>query len=246
MTDNKLIAEVNGKEIFESDVYDLMAGIEDRDRFNSKEGFNILADEVVNQELLLNDALDKGLDKDEEFARELELVRNNMLKNYAMHKIFDQVTITDDEVRDYYEKNKDTLFSPFIYTASHILVENEDQAKKIKTELDNGLDFGEAARKYSIDPSAQNGGSLGQFPKGIMVKEFQDGLDTIEVGEISEPIKSEFGYHIIKLTDKTTDERNYDDIKEQVKSTYEMGKRQDKYLEVINELLDKSEVKKYY
>ncbi|KAA5773195.1 peptidylprolyl isomerase, partial [Pseudomonas aeruginosa] len=85
------------------------------------------------------------------------------------------------------------------YTASHILVDEEAKALEICKEIEEGLAFEDAARKYSKDPSAANGGKLGTFPKGVMVKEFQDGLEELEVGEISKPVKSQFGYHLIKL-----------------------------------------------
>ena len=246
MSENKLLAEVNGKKIYEDDVFHLLAGIEDKQRFNSKEGFNILTDELVNQELILQNAKENNFDQEDEFRQRLEEVKNDMLKNYAMHKIFNEVTINDDEVLDYYNKNKDTLFSPTTYTASHILVEDENKANKILEEIENGLDFAEAAKKYSLDPSKDNGGSLGTFPKGVMVPEFQEGLDKLSIGEISKPVKSQFGYHLIKLDDKKVNEQNFEDIKDNVRSTYEMIKRQEKYLELVNDLYKKSEVKKYY
>ena len=246
MSENKLLAEVNGKKIYEDDVYHVLDSIEDKQRFNSKEGFDILTDELVNQELILQDAKENKFDQEEEFIERFEAVKNDMLKNYAMHKIFNEVTINDDEVLDYYNKNKETLFSPTTYTASHILVEDEKKAKNILEEIKNGLDFAEAAKKYSIDPSKDNGGSLGTFPKGVMVAEFQEGLDKLSIGEVSEPVKSQFGYHLIKLDDKKVNEQNFEDIKDNVRSTYEMIKRQEKYLELVNELYKKSEVKKYY
>lgn len=246
MSENKLLAEVNSKKIYEDDVYRLLSGIEDKQRFNSKEGFNILTDELVNQELILQNAKENYFDKEDEFIERLEEVKNDMLKNYAMHKIFNEVTINDDEVADYYEKNKDTMYNPSTYTASHILVDDEDKANEILDEIKNGLDFAEAAKKYSLDPSKDNGGSLGTFPKGVMVAEFQEALDELSVGEISKPIKSQFGYHIIKLEDKKLIEQKFEDIKDQVKSTYEMVKRQEKYLNLVSELAKKAEVKKYY
>ena len=100
---NKLLAEVNGKKIYTSDVYQLMNSIEDRERFNIEEGIKILADEMINQEILLKDAYDEGLDQDEEFVKELDLVKTKMLKNYAMHKIFEEVNINYDEIKKYYE-----------------------------------------------------------------------------------------------------------------------------------------------
>lgn len=246
MSENKLIAEVNGVKIYQEDLFNLLSSIEDKNRFNSKEGLNILADELVNQELLLQYAKENKLDNEEEFAKELEIVKNNMLKNYAMHKIFEKVSVSEDEIKNYYEENKDTLFSPVTYTASHILLENEEMADKVMDEINEGLDFKDAAIKYSLDPTKNNGGSLGSFPKGVMVKEFQEGLDSLKIGEISKPIKTQFGYHIIKLDNKVDSSNTYDDIKDKVKSTYEMVKRQEKYIEKIKDLTKKAEINKYY
>lgn len=246
MSENKLIAEVNGVKIYQEDLFNLLAAMEDKARFNSKEGLNVLADELVNQELLLQDAKKNKLDIEEEFVKELEIVKNNMLKNYAMHKIFEKVSVSEDEIKNYYEENKDTLFSPVTYTASHILLESEEMADKVLDQINDGLDFKEAAKKFSLDPTKDNGGSLGSFPKGVMVKEFQEGLDKLKIGQISKPIKTQFGYHIIKLDNKMDSSNTYDDIKDKVKSTYEMVKRQEKYIEKIKDLTKKAEINKYY
>lgn len=246
MSENKVLAKVNGKEILLSDVYNLMSAMPDRDRFNNEEGVKALADELVNQELILEDAKKREIDKEKQFQDELDLVKDNMLKNYAMQKILNQVQISDKELIDYYNENKESLFNSSTYTASHILVDSLDKAKEVLEEINNGLDFADAAKKYSLDPSKENGGSLGTFPKGVMVKEFQDGLDSIEVGQISKPVKSQFGYHIIKLDDKKEEDNSFEKIKDQVKATYEMKKRQEKYLEVVNQLLKTAEVKKFY
>lgn len=246
MSENKLIAEVNGVKIYQEDLFNLLAAMEDKARFNSKEGLNVLADELVNQELLLQDAKENKLDNEEEFVKELEIVKNNMLKNYAMHKIFEKVSVSEDEIENYYQENKDTLFSPVTYTASHILLESEEMADKVLDQINEGLDFKQAAKKYSLDPTKDNGGSLGSFPKGVMVKEFQEGLDKLKIGEISKPIKTQFGYHIIKLDNKVDSSNTYDDIKDKVKSTYEMVKRQEKYIEKIKDLTKKAEINKYY
>lgn len=246
MSENKLIAEVNGVKIYQEDLFNLLAAMEDKARFNSKEGLNVLADELVNQELLLQDAKENKLDNEEEFVKELEIVKNNMLKNYAMHKIFEKVSVSEDEIENYYQENKDTLFSPVTYTASHILLESEEMADKVLDQINEGLDFKQAAKKYSLDPTKDNGGSLGSFPKGVMVKEFQEGLDKLKIGEISKPIKTQFGYHIIKLDNKVDSSNTYDDIKDKVKSTYEMVKRQEKYIDKIKDLTKKAEINKYY
>ncbi len=244
---NKLLAEVNGKKIYSNDVYAFMANIEGGARFQNEEGIKVLADEMVNQEILLIDAYKMGINKDEDFEKELKIVEENMLKNYAMHKIFEQVDASDDELRKYYEENKELVSPNTTYTASHILVDEEAKALEICKEIEEGLAFEDAARKYSKDPSAANGGTLGTFPKGVMVKEFQDGLEELGVGEISKPVKSQFGYHLIKLENINNEEaKEFEEVKDQVYQMYIMVKRQEKYLEKLNQISKDIEVKKYY
>lgn len=244
---NKLLAEVNGKKIYRNDVISFMQNIEGGQRFQNEEGIKVLTDEMVNQEIVLADAYKNKLDEEEEFKNELSLVKDNMLKNYAMHKIFESVNPTDDELKKYYEENKEVITPNKTYTASHILVDDETKAEDIYKEIEEGLDFKEAAKKYSKDPSAASGGSLGTFPKGVMVKEFQDGLDSLEIGEISKPVKSQFGYHLIKLEDiNDAEAKPFEEVKDQVYQTYLMVKRQEKYLEKLNEISKDAEVKKYY
>ena len=244
---NKLLAEVNGKKIYRNDVISFMQNIEGGARFQNEEGIKVLTDEMVNQEIVLADAYKNKLDNDEEFKNELNLVKENMLKNYAMHKIFESVNPTEDDLKGYYEANKELVIPQKTYTASHILVDDEQKANDIYDEIEEGLDFKEAAKKYSKDPSAASGGSLGTFPKGVMVKEFQDGLDSLEVGEISKPVKSQFGYHLIKLEDvNSAEDKPFEEVRDQVYQTYLMVKRQEKYLEKLNEISKSVEVKKYY
>ena len=244
---NKLLAEVNGKKIYSNDVYAFMSNIEGGARFQNEEGIKVLADEMVNQEILLIDAYNMGIDKDEEFQKELKLVEENMLKNYTMHKIFEEVEASDDELRSYYEENKEVINPKTTYTASHILLDDEDKAIEVIKEIEEGLEFSQAAMKYSKDPIAASGGSLGTFPKGVMVKEFQDGLEQLEVGEISKPVKSQFGYHIIKLDNINNEEaKDFEEVKDQVYQMYIMVKRQEKYLEKLNKVSKDIEVKKYY
>lgn len=247
MENNKLLAEVNGKKIYRNDVISFMQNIEGGARFQNEEGIKVLTDEMVNQEIILQDAYKNKVDEDEEFQNELNLVKDNMLKNYAMHKIFENINPTEDDLKRYYEENKELIVPNKTYTASHILVDNEDKANGIYKEIQDGLDFKEAARKYSKDPSAASGGSLGTFPKGVMVKEFQDGLDSLKVGEISKPVKSQFGYHLIKLDDVNNEkEKDFEEVRDQVYQTYLMVKRQEKYLEKLKEISKDVEVKKYY
>jgi len=90
--------------------------------------------------------------------------------------------------------------------ASHILVKTEEEAKKLLDDIKSDkISFEDAAIEYSLCPSGQTGGDLGYFPKGVMVKEFEDACFSMDIGEISEPVKTQFGWHLIQLTGKTND-----------------------------------------
>ena len=86
--------------------------------------------------------------------------------------------------------------------ASHLLVKTEEEALKLKEEIAAGKEFAQAAMEVSLCPSGQNGGDLGYFTKGQMVKEFEDACFSMEVGEVSAPIKTQFGYHLLWVTQK--------------------------------------------
>lgn len=107
------------------------------------------------------------------------------------------IKVTEKELKEAYEAKKPEV------KASHILVQDEKTAKEVKAKLDKGEDFAKLAKEYSQDPgSAQNGGDLGFFGPGKMVPEFEEAAYKLKKGEVSEPVKSSFGYHIIKVTDK--------------------------------------------
>ncbi len=114
-----------------------------------------------------------------------------------------KVKVSDQDVKEYYEKNKEKFAPVTQVRASHILVKSEEEAKKIEERLKKGEDFAEIAKKSSIDTAtAKNGGDLGYFSRGQMDPDFETAAIKLKKGEISEPVKTKTGYHIIKVTDK--------------------------------------------
>jgi foldase protein PrsA len=150
----------------------------------------------------------------------LDSVKNNVQSFLLTEKLLkDRVSISDDQIKEYFEANKESFAQQEQVEASHILVEDEETAKEVKDNLDDGGDFAELAKEYSTDTSnSESGGELGYFAKGEMVTEFDDKAFAMKKGEISEPVKTEFGYHIIKVTDKKdAKEAVLDDHKEEIK-----------------------------
>lgn len=244
---NKVLAEVGNKKITQDEVMKFIGAMQGGQQFMNPQGIHQIADELVNQELLYVDALEKGLDKDKEFIDEVEFTKSNMLKNYAMHMIFKDIDVNDEELKDYYNNNKEAMKVPESYKAKHILVNELDEAEKIYSEIENGKSFEDAANEYSLDNHDNNGGDLGEFPKGTMVKEFEEALDKLDEEEVSKPVKTQFGYHLIKLDHKHESYLpEFDQIKDRLRETLMMIRRQEKYLEEVERIRKKVDVKKYY
>lgn len=244
MSENKVLAIVNGNEITEQDVNILLQRLGQRgQQFQSPEGKKHLLQELINQELMYAEAIETEMDKDEEFIDELESAKKEILKNYAIKKLFEDVDIDDTEVKKYYEENKAQFKKPESIKASHILLKTEEKANEIKEKLDNGESFEELAREYSTCPSKEQGGDLRFFTKGQMVPEFENVAFNMEEGNISDPVKTQFGYHVIKLTDKQpAQEANFEEVKDQLKQQLLAMKQSQVYMNKGNELKEKFEV----
>ncbi|MGJ7910253.1 peptidylprolyl isomerase [Neobacillus sp. LXY-1] len=130
-----------------------------------------------------------------------------MLQEKAAMK---DIKVTDKELKDYYNNYKPEI------NARHILVADEAKAKEVKQKLDSGAKFEDVAKEYSTDTAtAQNGGDLGWFGSGKMDPDFEKAAYALDVNQISEPVKSQFGYHIIQVTDKKKKE-SYAKMKDQI------------------------------
>lgn len=144
-----------------------------------------------------------------------EFTKNRLLQERVNNKVVGKITVTDQEMQDYYEKNKDQFKEPEQVKVSHILVKTEDEAKKIREEIVGGLDFAEAAKKYSTEAATKRkGGDLGFVQKGVMAAEFDQAAFALDVGQVSQPVKTQFGWHLIKMFEqKEARDRSFDEIK---------------------------------
>lgn len=157
------------------------------------------------------------------------------------------VKITDAEMRDYFEKHKDELGKPAEVHARHILVDSEEKARDIKARLDGGADFAELAQKESTDTgSAPNGGDLGLFARGRMVPEFEEAAFALEVGAVSDPVKTKFGYHVIRVEErKEAVVAEYDKVQEEVRKKIMREALQEKFPDWLNALKSAAKIRNY-
>lgn len=141
--------------------------------------------------------------------------------------------VSDKDAKKYFDEHKETLAQ---VKASHILVADENTANEVKKKIDNGADFAELAKEYSKDTANSNkGGDLGYFTKDKMVKEFADKAFSMKKGEVSEPVKTSYGYHIIKVDDKK-------DTADSLKDDISKALNDKKYSDYLTKLFNKANV----
>ena len=161
-----------------------------------------ILEELINLELLTQQAEKLELDQLTEVAAALQLQYTQIMANAYLEKIGEDIQIGDEQMRAEYERQVGNL-EQSEYKASHILLETEQDAIAVIGQLENGGDFAALAQQKSLDPAGVNGGDLGWFQPGTMVPEFQTAVEALEVGGTTPiPIQSEFGWHVIKLIDK--------------------------------------------
>ncbi|MEW6215568.1 MAG: peptidylprolyl isomerase [Nitrospirota bacterium] len=172
--------------------------------FEGSSGKEKFLEELIKKEVLYQEALKKGLDKDAEFLGKVKDFKKISLIGLLLEKeIESKAKVTDQDVKNYYEEHKEEFTPVSQIRASHILLKTEEEAKRVLERLRKGEDFAQIAKKTSIDTgSAKKGGDLGFISRGQMVREFEVEALKLKLGEISELVKTQFGYHIIKVTDK--------------------------------------------
>jgi len=172
--------------------------------FAGEQGKEKFLNEIINKEMLYQEAVKKGLDKTPDFQKKLEEFRKLTLVTELFEKeIMAKAKISEQEAKDYYDKNKEEFAPTTQIKASHILVKTEAEAEKVRERLQKGEKFGDIAKAVSMDPgSAKNNGDLGYFSKGQMVPEFEKAAASLKIGDISVPVQTQYGYHIIKVTDR--------------------------------------------
>lgn len=240
--ENKVLATVNGSKITQEDLESAIKRFpSDRQSYlNTDDGKKQLLEEMVSFELIYNYAKDSGLDKDQSYINKVELVKKEILTQTAIAKVMSEVTVKDSEIEDYYKVNKDKLVNPESVVARHILVDTEQKANDVLKEINDGMSFEDAARKYSSCPSKAQGGNLGKFTRGQMVPEFEDAAFSIDVNVVSKPIKTQFGYHLIKVEQKMPKSpKSYDEVKGTIKNNLLQQRQSYKYNELNKQLKEK-------
>lgn len=253
----KIYSMQYGEDIMDQDIQE---GVTLRDSLKEEVMNKLIMDELIQQ-----DAEEKGIEVtqeeideikqnqvemvggEEDFKKYLEsqdmteedfdkIIKKNIIAEKHRDLVFEEAEVTDEKVNEYFNENKEYLEK---LEASHILLETEEEARNILNQLNEGKDFAVLAEEFSLDPgSAANGGQLGQFGRGEMVEEFEMAAFDLEEGEISEPIKTDHGFHIIKLTKKIN---TIDDLRAEIEEEI----KADEYRNLLESLRHQAKVSTY-
>jgi len=236
---NKILASVAGNPITEAELEMALASMGQRGQaYNNPQGRQVLLEQLIAQKLFLMDAQKNLMEREPEFKEQLKRVKEEMLTNYAIKKAVEKVRVTDDEIQKFYDENPDQFEAGMTYNASHILVDSEEKAAEIAAQINAGeISFEDAARANSTCPSGQQGGELGDFGHGQMVPEFEAACDTLEIGEMSAPVQTQFGWHLVKLNKKEDGGKMaLAEVKDQIRQALMQQKQQAAYQSRINQL----------
>ena len=257
---SNVVASVNGENITKDELYDAMLKQSGQQALDSLITKKIVELEAKKQKIAVSEQdiqneLNKYYEKyggREAFGQALaqngftlDEVKKDFDLNVKVKKLLaPKIKIPEEEIRTYFNENKASFAQGKQVKASHILVNTKEKANEIKDKLAKGEDFAKLAKENSTDSGSKaNGGDLGFFGRGQMAKEFEDAALALKVGEISAPVKTKYGYHIIKVTDiKDAKEASYEQSKAKISDLLLEQKLQTEYSTWLQELYPKYKI----
>jgi len=247
-----ILVTVNGKNITKQDAEQFVAAAQQGAHFAQldKPQQEMIKQRLIEKVLFTELAKNEGVDKNPEFIKNMEKIKEELLVNMWMKLQLETAIISDSEAKEFYEKNKAKFNQHESVQAKHILVQTEDEAKAIIKDLKSlkgdalKTKFIELAKSKSTGPSGPKGGDLGTFTKGQMVPEFSKAVWELKDGSITEkPVKTQFGYHVILLEKKNVAQSlSYDKVKEKIILSLKQKQFAGKIAEMAKELKAKAKI----
>lgn len=241
--ENKVLAVVAGEEITEADLNDFLRNVpQEQQAYLSNPQFRQqYLEQLIALRMFSKLGEEEKLDETEEFKVILESAKKDILAQLTIAETLKGIHVTDEEAEDYYKSNKSQFSKGETVKAKHILTEEEEKCSEILASIENGeKTFEEAAKEFSTCPSGQRGGDLGEFGKGQMVPEFEKAAFGAEIGKIVGPVKTSFGYHLIKVESKNgASETPYEQVKDSIKARMLQQKQNDAYNAKVRALKEK-------
>jgi peptidyl-prolyl cis-trans isomerase C len=217
-----------------------------RKKYPGREGRKQFLEELIDREVLLQEAKRRGTDQDRALLERVERFKERGILDLLMRDEVDsRVTVSPEEVKAYYDAHRESFTAPDEFKASHILVRTEAEALELRKQLERGKDFAELARTHSVDATTKSkGGDLGLIKRGQTVPEFEKTLMKLKPGEVGEPVATQFGYHLIKVSSRTPGRAlSYEDAKDQAREQLLIDKKQKRFKELVAGLRSKAQVR---
>lgn len=239
MNDPHLVAVVGGEKIMDTDIEALLNEIPEqaRQRYASVEGKRELVQSLAEIKMLSLEAKKQGIDRSPDVKRKIDFMGEQMLARELAENTVDKITISDEEISGYYHDNKEQFSTGPRVKLRHILMDSESEAQAVLARLKKGEDFSALAREKSRCPSSQQGGDLGWATKGMMVPEFENAAFALKKGQMSEVVKSSYGYHVI-MCDDVEAARQLD--LEEVRDTIRQQLKSEKSEETVSALIEQA------
>lgn len=259
-TEEEAVARVDGEAISKDELYELMVQSNGQAALDSLISQKIVELEANKQNIQASASeVQKELDEisnyygglaafEQSLATynlSLEDVKKDLAVQVKLEKLMkSRITVTDEEIKEYFELNRGQFVQEEQIKASHILVDSEEKAREVRQKLTEGQDFAALAKEYSSDTSNKDqGGDLGLVSRGQMVPEFEEAAFALAAGEISEPIQTEFGYHIIKVSEiMAAHEGTLEENQEEIRETLFNQKMESEYSSWLEEQYKKHQV----
>ena len=239
----EVLAVVGGEEITEELFNTFLQGVpKEQQAYLSNPQFREQClEQLISLFLFAKKGQEEKLNETEEFKNIIVNAKRDVLAQLAMRETMKDVTVFEEEVKEYYDANQAQYQKGTTVSAKHILVTSEEKCNEILAAITSGEKaFEEAAQEFSTCPSGQRGGDLGTFGKGQMVPEFEQAAFAAEIGQVVGPVKTQFGFHLIKVEAKNeATVASFEDVKENIKRTLVQQKQNQVYNETVAELKEK-------
>ena len=243
---NKIAAVVNGQIITQKQIEDRMAKLNPNYRRTFANDPNRLLEQMVMEEVLVQEARRRGLERDAEVEKLLREAQKQIILGRLLEVIrnSDISSVTDQEITQFYEAHKASLVAPETFRASHVLVDKEETARKALDRIKGGESFDKVAKELSLDTSKDKGGDIGYFTKGQLIPEFEAAVARLKPGDMSGVVKTPLGYHIILLTErKAAGQESLEDVKDQIRRQLVEQHQQQKTESMVKELRSKAQAR---
>ncbi len=247
----KGLVRINNVSISLEEFHQMSEGqsLEGKMRLLNEKGLRDFLDNyVITREVLYQEAKKKGFDKHKEILAKVDDFKRAMVIDALLEEVLRRkAEVSENEIGQYYKENKDLFTEPLEVKIRHIFVASEPALKEVLMKLSKGESFEKLAATYNVDPSRGDGGNLGYIRRGQLAPSFasfeEAAFSLRKRGEISEVVKTPYGYHLIRLEDSRGKfERPLDQVKEKIRFFLQTKKRQDVYLQYVKEAKSRAKI----